>query len=68
MVTIALPEAFGDSRDDAARLRDALLFEDRLEVQVHPGYGRLWVRVCGQVYNEWPDYERLGEAVARRWR
>src|ERR1017187_1987989 len=55
MVTIALPDRLGNAAEDAARLRDALLYDDRIEVQVHPGHGRLWVRVSAQVYNEWSD-------------
>jgi isopenicillin-N epimerase len=66
MVTVPLPEAFGVKPEDAARLRDALLFEDRIEVQVHAGFGRLWMRICAQVYNDISDVERLAEAVARR--
>ena len=66
MATVPLPERFGVSCDDAARLRDALLFEDRIEVQVHAWRGRLWVRISAQIYNELADFERLAEAVARR--
>ena len=66
MVTMPLPEAFGRTRADAVRLRDALLFEDGIEVALHAGYDRLWLRICAQVYNEWADIERLGDAVARR--
>lgn len=66
MATVPLPERLGSTRDDAARVRDALLFEDRIEVQVHAWRGRLWARISAQVYNEVADYERLAEAVARR--
>ncbi len=66
MVTLPLPEGFGSAREDAARLRDALLFEDEIEVQVHATRGRLWVRVSAQVYNDRADIERLGEAVVAR--
>jgi len=66
MATVPLPARFGTTREEAARLRDALLFEDRIEVQLHAAHGRLWVRVSAQVYNELSDYERLAEAVARR--
>jgi len=66
MATIPLPERLGSTREDASRLRDALLFEDRIEVQLHAGRGRLWVRVSAQVYNETTDVERLAEAVAAR--
>ena len=31
----------------------ALLFDDRIEVQVHAAHGRLWARISAQVYNEW---------------
>lgn len=66
MVTVPLPEPLGSTPEDAARLRDALLFEDRIEVQVHASLGRLWMRICAQVYNDMSDVERLAEAVARR--
>jgi isopenicillin-N epimerase len=66
MVTVPLPQGLGSSRDDAARLRDALLFEDRFEVQLHSTQGRLWVRVSTQVYNEMSDLERLADAIAAR--
>ena len=66
MATLPLPPRAGSTKEDAARLRDALLFEDRIEVQLHAWGGRLWVRVSAQVYNERSDYERLAEAVAAR--
>jgi isopenicillin-N epimerase len=66
MITVPLPERAGSSREDAARLRDALLFEDHVEVQLHPFRGRLWVRVSAQIYNDEADVERLGTAVAAR--
>ena len=66
MVTVPLPDQAGSRPEDAARLRDALFFEDKIEVQVHAGYSRLWIRVCAQVYNDMSDVERLAEAVAVR--
>lgn len=66
MATVALPTTLGASAEDAARLRDALLFEDRIEVQVHAGRGRLWARVSAQIYNALEDYERLAAAIAAR--
>jgi isopenicillin-N epimerase len=66
MITLPLPEALGASAEEAARLRDALLFEDHIEVQVHAGYGRLWMRLCAHVYNDDADFARLGDAVAGR--
>ena len=63
MATVMLPEALGSTADDAATVRDALLFGDRIEVQVHAFRGRLYARVCGQIYNELADIERLAAAV-----
>jgi isopenicillin-N epimerase len=66
MVTIALPDALGSTVEEAGQLRDVLLEEDRIEVQIYPGYGRLWTRISTQVYNDWRDIERLGEVIERR--
>lgn len=66
MVTVPLPAGLGEDAEAAARLRDALLFEDRIEVQLHAAHGRLWVRISAQVYNDVADMERLAEAVAAR--
>jgi len=63
MVTVPLPVSFGSGAEDAVRLRDALLFDHAIEVQVHAGWGRVWIRVCAQVYNERADFERLASAV-----
>jgi isopenicillin-N epimerase len=66
MATLLLPESLGTSRDDALRLRAALLDEDGIEVQVHAFHDRVRVRISAQIYNDHADIERLGEAVARR--
>lgn len=66
MVTVPLPERAGDSMAQAAPLRLALLVEDKIEIQMHPYRGRLWVRVSAQIYNDRSDVERLAEAVLRR--
>jgi isopenicillin-N epimerase len=68
MVTVGLPPSAGSTDDDAAKLRLALLVEDRIEVQLHAWRRRLWVRISAQVYNEPDDIERLAGAVARRLR
>jgi isopenicillin-N epimerase len=68
MVTLELPAAV---RPDAAfvqTLRDTLLFEDRIEVQMHVFKGRAWVRLCGQAYIEPSDFERFREALDARLR
>ena len=66
MATLPLPAALGRTPDDAAGLRDALLFEDRIEVQIHAAHDRLWVRVSAQVYNDEADVDRLADAVSAR--
>jgi isopenicillin-N epimerase len=66
MATVMLPARFGSTTDAAASLRDALLFEDQIEVQVHAFRDRLFVRLSAQIYNDLDDVERLATAVARR--
>jgi isopenicillin-N epimerase len=66
MITVPLPASCGGTREDANRLRDALLFDDGIEIQLHAWNGRLCARVSAQVYNEMADIERFGAAVLRR--
>src|SRR4029450_5926030 len=66
MVTVPLPESFGSTRPEGWRLRDALLYEDGIEVGVHASHGRIWARVSAQVYNDRDDVVRLASAVAAR--
>lgn len=63
MVTLPLPDRAGSSESDAERLRDALLFEERIEVQLHAWRGRLHTRISAQVYNDLDDIARLSAAV-----
>jgi isopenicillin-N epimerase len=63
MVSVMTPESAGTTKPDAVRLRDRLLFEHDIEVQVHARARRVWVRVCAQAYNEFADIEALGRAV-----
>ncbi|MEO8274701.1 MAG: aminotransferase class V-fold PLP-dependent enzyme [Thermoanaerobaculia bacterium] len=66
MVSVPLPERLGSTRDDAARLRDLLLFEDRIELHIAAQEGRLWARVAIQIYNDLADVDRLGDAILKR--
>jgi isopenicillin-N epimerase len=66
MATLPLPARLGATREAADRVRDALLSEERIEVQIHAGRERLWVRISGQIYNDFNDIERLAEAVSRQ--
>jgi len=56
------PEFIGSTKPDAVRLRDRLLFEHDIEVQVHARAGRVWVRVSAQAYNDRSDIEKLAAA------
>jgi len=56
----------GEMDNAAARLRDALLHQDNIEVQLHATKGRLWTRVSTQIYNDRADIERLADAVLSR--
>ncbi len=66
MATVPLPERMGSGKEDAGRLRDALLEKDRIEVQLHAWRGRLWARISTQIYNDIRDVERLADAVAAK--
>jgi isopenicillin-N epimerase len=66
MIVVPLPAGLGSAPADAARVRDALLFEDRIEVQVHARQNRLWARLSAQIYNDPNDFERLARAVTAR--
>ncbi|HEX4933311.1 MAG TPA: aminotransferase class V-fold PLP-dependent enzyme, partial [Gemmatimonadaceae bacterium] len=66
MVTVPLPSRAGSTKEDATRLRLALLAEDRIEIQMHAWRGRLWVRVSAQVYNDLDDVAALADGVLRR--
>jgi isopenicillin-N epimerase len=68
MATVTLPASLGSTREDAGRLRDALLFEDHIEVPVHAYRGQLRARISAQVYNDMDDIDRLAVAVVQRLR
>lgn len=63
MTTIPMPERLGTDPGHAAHVRDRLLFEHRIEVQVHAWRERIWARVSAQVYNDDEDLERLAAAA-----
>ena len=64
MVTLPLPASLGNTSADASRVRDTLLFDHAIEVQVHAAHGRIYARISAQIYNEIGDYERLADAIA----
>jgi isopenicillin-N epimerase len=51
MCVVPLPPALGSTLEDAIAIRDRLLFEERIEVQIHEKKGRLWTRISAQIYN-----------------
>ena len=66
MATVALPASMGSTADAAAQLRAQLLFEDRIEVQLHACQERLHARISAQIYNDLDDVEQLAAAVLRQ--
>jgi isopenicillin-N epimerase len=66
MVTMQLPDSVKPEPTVVQALRDALLFEDRIEVQMHVFKGRAWFRICGQAYVDASDFDRFRDAVERR--
>jgi isopenicillin-N epimerase len=66
MATIVLPASLGSTADDAVQLRHRLLFEDRIEVQVHAWKDRLHARISGQIYNDLDEIERFASAILER--
>ena len=66
MVSVPLPARFAGTSAEAARLRDLLLFEDRIELHISARGDRLSARVAIQIYNDMADVDRLGEAIAKR--
>ena len=65
MATLQMPERLGRTADEAWTVRDRLLFEHNIEVQVHSFRDRLHVRICGQVYNTMDDIDTLADAVLK---
>jgi isopenicillin-N epimerase len=65
MVAVPTPLACGTNLADAARLRDALLFDHAIEVHTFAAADRVWVRISAQVYTERAEIERLADVVTR---
>ena len=65
MCAVSLPQGFSTTEADAARLRDALLYDHRIEVPIFTYRGKLWTRLSFQVYNELDDVERFASAVEK---
>jgi isopenicillin-N epimerase len=65
MVTVPLPARFGSTAEQAAALRDLLLFEHHIEVHVGALNNQVCIRVSAQIYNEMGDIRRLADALNR---
>ena len=64
MATVALPGGLGSAdKENAERLRTALLLDHGIEIPVVSRGGALWARVSIQVYNDESDIEALAGAV-----
>ena len=65
MVTLRLPAGIEPTRQAAMALRKCLLANHRMETQIFPFAGALWLRLSAFVYNEFEDYSPLAELLAR---
>jgi isopenicillin-N epimerase len=65
MATVPLPSRLGGADADAARVRDALLYDHGIEVHVFAFRDASYARISGQIYNDLADVERLADAVTR---
>ena len=63
MVTVRLPGNLNATWNDAARLRDRLWDDYRIEVLIAALDGRLWLRLSVHAYNDEADFAGLPEAV-----
>ncbi|HTW21609.1 MAG TPA: aminotransferase class V-fold PLP-dependent enzyme [Mycobacteriales bacterium] len=61
MRIIELPVTLG--RETGLRLEARLSNDYRVEVPIMQLHNRSWIRVCGQVYNDGADYDRLAAAL-----
>ena len=65
MATVVLPESVGRTVDESLDVRDRLLFEHEIEVQLHSFRDRLHARISAQIYNTMEDIEQLAESILR---
>jgi isopenicillin-N epimerase len=69
LAAIPLPDAPPDAGPQLPfneyPLQDALRLKHRIEVPVisWPAPPKRWLRVSAQLYNAWPQYERLAKAL-----
>jgi len=68
MVMVTLPTRAGTSREDALAMRESLLLDDGIEVQVHIYGGQMRARISAQIYNDMSDIDRLADAILHRLR
>lgn len=63
MALAPLPASLETGKHHADALRDALLFQHKIEVPIVSWSGRLWARTAAQVYCDFGDFERLAGAI-----
>jgi isopenicillin-N epimerase len=68
MVMVTLPIRAGTTREEALAIRESLLLDDGIEVQMHAYLGQIRARISAQIYNDMSDVDRLADAVLRRLR
>lgn len=65
MLTIPLPKSLTPTFEFVEPFRKRLLYELKIETQIHAFAGRVWMRLSAQIYNEMSDFERLGTVLKR---
>jgi isopenicillin-N epimerase len=65
MVTLQLPSSLGSTFEDAARMRDALWFDHKIEVQLFANNGALYTRISAQVYVDDDDIVHFARALEK---
>ncbi len=68
MAMVTLPARAGTSREEALAMRESLLFDDSIEIQMNVYRGQIRARISAQIYNDMSDVDRLADAVLRRLR
>lgn len=63
MAAVEVPSDLPATRENATALRHRLRKDHKIEVQITPFNGRLWLRLSAYLYNELSDYERLADAI-----
>ncbi|WP_127522208.1 aminotransferase class V-fold PLP-dependent enzyme [Mesorhizobium sp. Z1-4] len=63
MTTVRIPAGIKADHEAAAKLREALWSDHRIDAIVAPISGALWVRLCAYAYNQDSDFSSVAGAI-----